>query len=170
MITVKNTLWRAMCKVKLFSQLHRHARVQSDVCTFKHSSLMFYIQFKEKSNRNYSNVLTLQSLLLGFRSCSCCCCPNEYVLVFSYSRESAQIPSLRFLWSVLPCWLHMRSIAFLRQLSVLLQNRLLHTQYRCGHNRENELRTFVWIYHNKSFWSVWVELQQKYCFSFERRG
>lgn len=65
----------------LFSQLHRHARVQSDVCTLKYSSLMFYIQFKEKSNRNCSNVLTLQSLLLGFRSCCCCCCcPNEYIL------------------------------------------------------------------------------------------
>lgn len=124
---------------------------------------MFYIQFKEKSNRNYSNVLTLQSLLLGFRSCCCCCCcPNEYIFVFIYSRESAQIPSLRFLWSVLPCWLHMKSIAFSQTAE--------RSPSKQGHNRENELRTFVWIYHDKSFWSVWVELQQKYCFSFEWRG
>lgn len=124
-----------MWKIKLFSQLHSHAREQCDVCKYlKVFQFNISIQFKEKSNQSYSRALTLQSLLLGAGCCCCCCCcrPNEYIFGFNCSGESAQIPSLRFLRSLHPCWLHMGSSALLHQLSLHIQNTLLYVQQGCG--------------------------------------
>ena len=107
-------LWRAKWKSELFSQLLTMPK--TSLCLHVLRNVTVDPDPIIKSNRN--TVLTLQSLPVRVGSCCCCCCPNEYISGFNFSRESAQIPSLRILRSVLPCRLHMGSRALLRQLSL----------------------------------------------------
>lgn len=110
-----------MWNIRLFSQLYR---VQTHVCIyFLIFEFSLFIHYLKKSLIG-STVSYLQSLLLGLEVAFAAAVQTGMFFVLSYHTESAQIPSLWFLSTVLPCWLHMRSTARLSQPSINIRKRV----------------------------------------------